>query len=153
MPGYEKFAGAGVYYGAAIAEAATYRDQPVFIVGGANPAGQAAMMFSRFSSQVTMIVCGTNLEDKMSQYLVDRIHRTPNIEAVLSAGVVEVRESAEWRRSSSTAGTIEERPAAALFIFVGAVPHTAMAKGGGCSIPRALSSPVPTSRRGQAPCP
>ena len=130
VPGYEKFAGAGVYYGAAIAEAATYRDQPVFIVGGANSAGQAAMMFSRFSSQVTMIVRGTNLEDKMSQYLVDQIHRTPNIEAVLSAGVVEVR--GERRMETivlDRAGTIEERPAAALFIFVGAVPHTAMAKG------------------------
>jgi len=130
VPGYEKFAGAGVYYGAAISEAATYRDQPVFVIGGANSAGQGAMMFSRFSSQVTMIVRGASLEAKMSQYLVDQIRRTPNIEVMVSAGVVEVRGG---RRVETIvldrAGTIEERPAAALFIFVGAVPHTDMVKG------------------------
>src|SRR3972149_12097848 len=84
-------AGAGVYYGAAISEAATYRDRPVFVIGGANSAGQGAMMFSRFASQVTMIVRGASLEAKMSQYLVDQIRRTPNIEVMVSAGVVEGR--------------------------------------------------------------
>ncbi len=129
VPGYEKFAGAGVYYGAAISEAAVYRDQPVFVVGGANSAGQAAMMFSRFSSRVTMIVRGTSLEDKMSQYLVDQIHGAPNIDVVFGATVLEVKGA---RRLETIvldhAGTIEERAAAALFIFVGAVPHTAMAQ-------------------------
>ncbi len=76
-PGVEKLTGAGVYYGASLTEAAAYRGQPVFVVGGANSAGQAAVYFSRYASQVTMLVRSENLESGMSQYLVDQIDSTP----------------------------------------------------------------------------
>ena len=68
-PGVERLTGAGIYYGAALTEAANYRGQPIFVVGGANSAGQAAMAFSRFASQVSMLVRGESLQASMSQYL------------------------------------------------------------------------------------
>ena len=74
--------GAGVYYGAALTEAATYRDKDVFVVGGANSAGQGAMFFSRHARKVTMLVRGPDLSAGMSQYLVDRIAETTNIEVL-----------------------------------------------------------------------
>jgi len=129
VPGYAEHLGAGVYYGAAVTEATTYRDQPVFVIGGANSAGQGAMMLSRFCSQVTLVVRGT-IEEKMSQYLIDQIRRTPNIEVLVST---EVKGVAGGRRVESItldrAGIVEERPAAGVFIFVGAVPHTDMVRG------------------------
>ncbi len=79
VPGAEKLTGAGVYYGAALTEAAYYRNQPMYVVGGANSAGQGAMFFSRYASQVTMLVRGTSLAKGMSQYLVDQIESTENI--------------------------------------------------------------------------
>jgi len=125
IPGYERFTGAGLYYGAAIAEAATYRDRPVFVVGGANSAGQAAMMFSRYSSTVSMVVRGKSIEARMSQYLVDQIRATPNIELLLDTEITEMR--GETRMNSVVlrrAGETEERDAAAVFVFVGARPHS-----------------------------
>ena len=73
VPGYDRFEGAGVYYGAAATEAATYQSRHVYVIGGANSAGQAAVMFSKTSSKVTMVVRSDSLEQKMSQYLVDQI--------------------------------------------------------------------------------
>ena len=81
-PGVEPLLGAGVYYGAALTEAATYRGQDVVVVGGANSAGQGAMFFSRYARKVTMLVRGPTLAAGMSQYLVDRIAETPNIEVL-----------------------------------------------------------------------
>ena len=127
VPGCEKFEGAGVFYGAAPSEAATYRDGHVYVIGAANSAGQAAMMFSRYAKQVTMVVRGDSIEARMSQYLVDQIRETPNIEVLLHTQVVEVGgtrfvESVRLRDGAS--GSEVERPAAAIFIFVGAIPHS-----------------------------
>ncbi len=127
VPGYEEFEGAGVYYGAALTEAATYQGGEVFVIGGANSAGQGAMMFARFAAKVTMIVRGPSLEAKMSQYLVDQIGNQPNIEVLLNTRVVEVsgEQGVEHITLENTErGEQEVRDASALFIFVGAVPHS-----------------------------
>jgi len=128
VPGYEKYEGAGVYYGAAPSEAATYAGGHVYVIGGANSAGQAAMMFSRHVKQVTMIVRGESVGAKMSQYLVDQIGSTPNIEVLTATEVTEVGGSHLVERiglRDLKTGQEVEQPAQAIFIFVGAVPHSA----------------------------
>ncbi len=127
VPGIEKLTGAGVYYGAAISEAAYYRNQHVLVVGGANSAGQAAMFFSRFASQVTMLVRSSSLEKGMSQYLVDQIESTKNISVALRTVVTRIK--GEDRLESVTvmekeSGKEREIITPAMFIFVGAIPHT-----------------------------
>ena len=127
VTGYEKFEGAGVYYGAAPSEAATYRGGHVYVIGGANSAGQGAMMFSKFADTVTIIVRGKLLGAKMSQYLVDQIDGQDNIKVRTNTEVLEVVgtkqvESVRLRHRST--GEETEHDAAALFIFVGAVPHS-----------------------------
>lgn len=127
VPGYERFEGAGVFYGAALSEAATYTDRPVFVIGGANSAGQAAMLFSRYASQVTMVVRGESLALKMSQYLIDQIGGTPNIDVMVNTEVVEVEGEHSVERIRLKDNKTEEEQtmeAAAIFIFVGAVPHS-----------------------------
>lgn len=127
VPGYERFEGAGVYYGAAPTEAATYKGGHVFVIGGANSAGQGAMMFSKFAATVTMIVRGPSLEAKMSQYLVEQIAGTDNIEVILHSRVTEVTgENGVEHIRLLNRGTGEEtvHDASALFVFVGAVPHS-----------------------------
>jgi thioredoxin reductase (NADPH) len=125
VPGYEKFTGAGLFYGAAISEASTYRDRPVFVIGGANSAGQAAMMFSRYSSTVTIVVRGKDIESKMSQYLVDQIRATKNIEVLLGTQVVEMLGETRLDRVVLKQGDDQvERECAAVFVFVGARPHS-----------------------------
>ena len=132
VPGYSRFEGAGVYYGAAATEASTYRDRHVYIIGGANSAGQAAVMFSKTSSKVTMVVRSDDLGRKMSQYLVDQIAAIGNIEVLLSRRVVEVAGSErveEIRLENVETGETESRAASALFVFVGAVPHSDFLEG------------------------
>jgi thioredoxin reductase (NADPH) len=129
VPGVEKLTGAGVYYGAALTEAAFYRDQHVFVVGGANSAGQAAMFFSRFSSQVTMLVRGSSLQLGMSQYLIDQINNNEKIDVRTNSTVLEAIGDAKLemiRIIDKGTGREEKLPAAALFIFIGAIPHTRM---------------------------
>lgn len=128
-PGVDKVTGAGVYYGAAVTEAAHYQGEHVFVVGGANSAGQGAMFFSRYASRVTMLVRGPSLALEMSQYLIDQIGSTENIEVCTQTEVVEVH--GEQRLEALTLrdnerGETRTVPAAALFIFIGAVPHTDM---------------------------
>jgi len=127
VPGYEQYEGAGVYYGAAATEAATFKDKPVYVIGGANSAGQAAVMFSKTSSSVTMVVRAASLGEKMSQYLVDQIAAIPNIEVLTATQVVEVTgdngvEQIHLKNLESE--ETETRDASALFVFVGAVPHS-----------------------------
>ncbi|UCH30026.1 MAG: FAD-dependent oxidoreductase [Myxococcales bacterium] len=127
VPGIEGLTGAGVYYGAAISEAAHYAGEHVFVVGGANSAGQAAMFFSRYAAQVTMLVRGDSLAKGMSQYLVDQIESTGNIEVRLGASVAEVHGTDRLEGltiKSKGTDEVEPVPAAALFIFIGAKPHT-----------------------------
>lgn len=131
-PGIEKLTGAGIYYGAALTEAAFYRERHVFVVGGANSAGQGAMFFSRYSSQVTIIVRGSGLEKGMSQYLVDQINDTPNIDVLLRTEVSEVHGDDRLEAITIVSKDSKETrtlPAAALFIFIGAVPHTELVEG------------------------
>jgi thioredoxin reductase (NADPH) len=132
VPGYATFEGAGVYYGAAATEAAIYQDRHVYVIGGANSAGQAAVMFSKTSSKVTMVVRSAALGQKMSQYLVDQISAIDNIEVLTGTRVVAVDGSTtveSIRLENVATGAEEDRPASALFIFVGAVPHSSFLEG------------------------
>jgi thioredoxin reductase (NADPH) len=125
VPGAGRLAGAGVYYGAAMTEAISCRDEEVFVVGGANSAGQAAMHLSKYARQVTMLVRGPDLAATMSRYLIDQIAATPNITVRCHACVVEAH--GETRLEAITiadAQTRETLPTKSLFIFIGAQPHT-----------------------------
>jgi thioredoxin reductase (NADPH) len=127
VPGIKALTGAGVYYGAALTEAAHYQDEHVFVVGGANSAGQGAMFFSRYARKVTMLVRSSALEKGMSQYLVDQINGTENIEVLPRTTVAELHGQDRLEAISIKhidTDEIETVAAAALFIFVGAVPHT-----------------------------
>ncbi|MEM7345606.1 MAG: FAD-dependent oxidoreductase [Chloroflexota bacterium] len=127
VPGVEPITGAGIYYGAALTEAAHYKDKHMFVVGGANSAGQGAMFFSRYASKVTMLVRGSALKKGMSQYLVDQINDTENIEVRLRASVTEVKGDDRLEAlviQNNDTGETETVPAAALFIFIGAKPHS-----------------------------
>jgi thioredoxin reductase (NADPH) len=127
IPGMDRLTGAGIYYGAAITEASSCKDEDVYIVGGANSAGQAAVYFSEVARSITMIVRGDSLSKSMSHYLVERIETIPNISVIPNAEVVEVsgRDRLEEIivRHHDTQIT-EKLPAAALFVFIGAEPHT-----------------------------
>jgi thioredoxin reductase (NADPH) len=127
VPGMERVQGAGVYYGAAMTEAAACRDESVFIVGGANSAGQAAMGFSQYAKQVTMLVRGSNLQASMSQYLIDQIRETPNIHVELNTEIAEVFGEERLEAITILCATTSERhtvPATSVFIFIGAAPGT-----------------------------
>jgi thioredoxin reductase (NADPH) len=132
VPGVAALNGAGVYYGAALTEAAYYRDEHVFVVGGANSAGQGAMFFSRYASRVTLLVRGSSLKRGMSRYLVDQIEATENIEVLVRTEVVEAigknRLEAITLLNKDT-GHSETVPAAAMFLFIGAVPHSDLVAG------------------------
>jgi thioredoxin reductase (NADPH) len=128
VTGVNGLLGAGVYYGAAMTEAALYRGQDVCMVGGANSAGQGALFFSRYASKVTMLVRAGDLGAAMSQYLVDRIHATKNIEVLTRVELTAVcgnrhLESVNLRHIDS--GNQTALAAAALFIFIGVAPRTA----------------------------
>lgn len=127
IPGIEALTGAGVYYGAALTEAAHYKGKPMFVVGGANSAGQGAMFFSRYASNVTMLVRGSSLQKNMSQYLIDQINGTENIDVRVYTSIIEAigtdRLEALVIKDNDT-GDIETVPAAALFVFIGAKPHS-----------------------------
>ncbi len=125
-PGVAEFTGAGVYYGAAVTEAAHYKDLPVVVVGGANSAGQGAVFFSQYASKVTMLV-RSDLSKSMSQYLIDQIDGTENIEVLSQtelAAVVGNGRIDGIRVVNNQSSEEQTIPAAAVFIFVGAVPHT-----------------------------
>jgi thioredoxin reductase (NADPH) len=125
--GIEPLLGAGVYYGAALSEAATYRGCDVIVVGGANSAGQGAMFFSRYARKVTMLVRGPDLKAGMSSYLVERIRETPNVEVLVNTGVGAARGHGRLEAVTVADGVSGERrdlPAAAMFIFIGTAPCT-----------------------------
>src|SRR5204862_2274014 len=91
LPGADELTGAGVYYGSSQSDAISYKDEDVYIVGGANSAGQAAMQFSRYARSVTMLVRGESLSASMSTYLIEQIASTDNIQVVQNSSVVEVQ--------------------------------------------------------------
>jgi len=125
--GISALTGAGVYYGAALGEGESVRDQEVYMVGGANSAGQAAMYFARFANTVTMLVRGRSLARSMSQYLIDQIQGTTNIrvwtesEVQQAIGTDRLTHLLVRRDGGRRLETVE---AAALFIFIGAEPRT-----------------------------
>jgi thioredoxin reductase (NADPH) len=124
-PGIEQLTGAGVYYGATLADAVAHRGERVAIVGGANSAGQAAVMFSGYVEHVTLLVRGESIALKMSQYLVDQIAAIDNIEVRTSSEVAEVVGDGHLEQVVFTDPDGEHRlEASGLFVFVGAVPHT-----------------------------
>jgi thioredoxin reductase (NADPH) len=128
-PGVNELLGAGVYYGAALTEAATYRGQDVCVVGGANSAGQGAMFFSRHAHKVTVLVRGPDLGAAMSRYLVDRLAETSNVEVLVNTTVVGVRGNGRLEGitvQEGATGTRRELPMAAMFIFIGTAPRTAL---------------------------
>ena len=126
-PGVEALTGAGIYYGEALAEAVALRDQDVVIVGGANSAGQAALLFSRYAKQVTMVVRGASLAASMSQYLVDRITGATNVQVVPDHVVRQVHgagrlESVQLQHCAT--GETRTLAAEAMFVFVGSTPRS-----------------------------
>jgi thioredoxin reductase (NADPH) len=127
VPGLERLTGAGVYYGAAQTEAAACANEDVFVVGGANSAGQAAMYFARFARKVTMLVRGESLTKSMSQYLIDQIAGTENIEVWPHTTAVDAKGETSLEAiaiQNSLTGEVQTLPASSLFIFIGAVPYT-----------------------------
>ncbi|MGA2134318.1 MAG: FAD-dependent oxidoreductase [Bryobacteraceae bacterium] len=132
VPGMDRLTGAGVYYGAGSTEALACRDDDVYIVGGANSAGQAAIHLSRYARRVVMLVRGKSLAASMSQYLIDEISRTPNIEVEYQTQVVEVHGEEHLDAITIECGQTNTRDrvhAGALFIFIGAQPGTAWLDG------------------------
>ncbi len=124
-PSVERLIGAGVYYGASLAEAQACKDEKVFVVGGANSAGQAAMHFSRVAREVTMLVRGESLENSMSKYLIDQIAGTSNIKVETRTAIVEAigDKRLEALKIRGPKGE-ETREATSVFLFIGAAPQT-----------------------------
>jgi thioredoxin reductase (NADPH) len=132
VPGIEALTGVCVFYGAALTEAAACRGKEVLIVGGANSAGQAALSFARYALKVTVLVRGAALTEGMSQYLVDRIADTANIEVLAKAEVVAVHGASRLEAVDVAAGEAREvrkLEAAAMFIFIGSTPRSDLAAG------------------------
>ncbi len=132
VPGIDKVTGAGVYYGAALTEAANYRGEHVYVIGGANSAGQGAVFFSRYADRVTMLVRGSALTRGMSQYLVDQIESMDNIDVMVHTEVVEVcgenkLEAIKVINNQTNETQILETPA--VFVFIGATAHTDFLEG------------------------
>ena len=126
-PGLSELSGRGVFYGAATTEGPACRSQDVYIVGGANSAGQAAMYFARYAGRVVLLVRGKSLDSSMSRYLIDQIERVPNIEVRTCTEVVEGTGGEHLElltlRNNLT-GETETVPASWLFVFIGAAPRT-----------------------------
>ena len=127
IPGIERLQGAGVYYGGGTSEAISCKGETVYVIGGANSAGQAAMHFSKFAEKVVMLIRGGSLASTMSHYLIEQIQTTPNIDVRTNTSVTEVH--GETRLSAITVQRavtleVETLPATSLFIFIGAQPST-----------------------------
>jgi thioredoxin reductase (NADPH) len=127
IPSLDALTGAGVFYGAATSEAQAMKGREVFVVGGANSAGQAAVHLARYAARVTMLVRGHSLAESMSEYLVKEITSTPNI--AVRRGAVVTGGTGTARLESLTvldqaSGVTETLPAAAVFVLIGAEPRT-----------------------------
>ena len=126
-PGLTDLSGRGVFYGAATTEGPACRSQDVYIVGGANSAGQAAMYFARYAERVVLLVRGKSLDSSMSRYLIDQIDRVPNIEVRTCTEVVEGAGGEHLETltlRNNLTGESETVPASWLFVFIGAAPRT-----------------------------
>jgi thioredoxin reductase (NADPH) len=115
-----------VYYGSALTEASACANKHVYIVGGANSAGQSAVFFARHASCVTLLVRGASLEASMSHYLIQQLAEIPNVVVRTGTTVSAVRgdEHVEELDLRDAAGRVETVPAEHLFVFIGAAPRT-----------------------------
>jgi thioredoxin reductase (NADPH) len=132
IPGMDRLQGAGVYYGGTATEAISCRDEDVYIIGGANSAGQAAMYFSSYARRVIMLVRGESLGATMSQYLIEQVQTTPNIHVEYRSRVAEVHGDDHLESVSiicDSTGGVNRVPANSLFVFIGAEPHTSWLDG------------------------
>jgi thioredoxin reductase (NADPH) len=127
VPGADRLTGAGVYYGAGAFEAASCKDEDVFVIGGANSAGQAAMNFAAYARRVIMLVRGESLSTSMSKYLIDECARKPNIEVQYGVQLVEAHGADRLEAISvrcDRTGEVDKTPAFSVFVFIGAEPGT-----------------------------
>jgi thioredoxin reductase (NADPH) len=127
VPGIDRLQGAGVYYGGGTSEAIACKGETVYVIGGANSAGQAAMHFSKFAEKVVMLVRGSSLAATMSHYLIEQIEKTARIEVWTRSNLVEVRGDTHLTSITvqcETDKTRKELPASSVFIFIGAQPRT-----------------------------
>ncbi len=125
--GIDRLQGAGVYYGGGATEALSCKGEMVYVVGGANSAGQAAINFAKYANKVVILVRGDGLAATMSRYLIDQIERTPNIQLWNHASVGEVHGEKRLEEISilcSDTNKTERVPASSMFIFIGALPQT-----------------------------
>ena len=126
-PGLKEMTGRGVYYGSAMTEAASCKDQDVHIVGGANSAGQAAVYLARGAKSVTLLVRGPSLARSMSHYLIEQVSAAANISVRTCTEVIGARGDKHLEgvtlRDANT-GTVEDADAQWLFVFIGAAPLT-----------------------------
>ena len=125
-PGFDRFTGAGVYYGAAMTEAKSCAQQHVAVIGAANSAGQAAVYFSRYASRVTMLVRSDSLAKSMSHYLIEQIAEIPQIEVRTQTQAVEAIGSEQRLEQLRIQGPEGEQllDVDACFVFIGAMPRT-----------------------------
>jgi len=127
VPGEDRLRGAGVYYGGGMTEAITCKGETVYVVGGANSAGQAAINFAAYAEKVIMLIRRESLAATMSQYLIDQIQKTPNIEIWPNTEVAEVHGDQHLEEISilcSTSNNTQRAPAKSLYIYIGALPRT-----------------------------
>jgi thioredoxin reductase (NADPH) len=127
VPGADRLTGLGVFYGSSATEAPSCADQDVYVVGGANSAGQAAVFLARHARRVTLLVRADGLERSMSYYLIGQIRDTANIELRTGTRVVGAAGQEHLERLSlcdTRTGAVEEVPASFLFVFIGAAPCT-----------------------------
>jgi len=126
-PGIDRLQGAGIYYGGGATEAISCSGEIIYVVGGANSAGQAAMNFAKYAERVVILVRGDSLSSTMSQYLIDQIKEMPNIQLWTHASVAEAHGETHLEEISvlcSDTNKVERVPASAMFIFIGALPRT-----------------------------
>ena len=126
VPGLEKLLGRGLFYGAGVSEAAAMRGQKVFVVGGGNSAGQAAMHLSRWAEQVTILVRGYSLGESMSDYLVREIDATPNVDVRYGVRVADgtgTDQLEELTLEDTRTGARSAVPADAMFVLIGSEPR------------------------------
>ena len=132
VPGADRLTGAGLFYGAAITEALAIKDQDVFVVGGGNSAGQAAIYLAGLAKSVTILVRGISLADSMSQYLIARIEEVKNIHLKTKSSIGELHGDQNLEAvtlvDADTHAT-SKVPGRAVFVFIGAVPRTEWLKG------------------------
>ncbi len=127
VEGVDKFTGAGIYYGAAVTEASACKDKQVYVIGGGNSAGQAAMYLSKFAQKVHILIRREGLEATMSAYLIEQIGDTPNIEVMPFTEVIEARGHNSLDQLvliNVNSKETQVRDASALYIFIGARPYT-----------------------------